>query len=119
MCLYAPCLTNQCHISIESNQLQGAIPGETHDLGGVEDKAYIVEGLTMRVRICVRICELSSVSSGSLTGATNLRELIALLLSWATKASTRANGVKNVPTEGTKNLNFDRSTFPCVWHCTK
>ena len=45
------CLTNQCHVSIESNQLQRATPGETHDLGSVEDKAYVVKGLTVRVRI--------------------------------------------------------------------
>lgn len=43
------------------------------------------------------------------TGATNLRELIARLLSCASKASTRASGVKKVPTDGTRNFNLDLS----------
>jgi hypothetical protein len=45
-------------------------------------------------------------------GATNLREEIARRRSCSTNAFSSNNGVKNLPTDGTKKRNFERSGVP-------
>ena len=81
---------------------------------GVGAEMVVDDGVVMVLlggfgRMREMICEVLRIWRMSLKdGATKRRDEMARMASWWRKASSRASGVKNMPTVGTSMLNFER-----------